>query len=170
MPRLAAPFLLLALAVPTPAGAQIVGRHDYDDVPPASPFLADSRLPGPGIGRDLRDIRARVDRAYDNGALSDREARRLDREARQIGRLARLYGRDGLSPSERAELQARPGLWGQVRTCPRIGGRAKETKVPVQRVSYNQDSLICGFRVNPRDAARAPSGPPRNPAPCDAAR
>ncbi|HEX6375037.1 MAG TPA: hypothetical protein VFZ91_04895 [Allosphingosinicella sp.] len=101
------PLCLLILAVAAPAGAQIAGKHDYGPVAPANPFLADSRLPGPGIGRDLGDLREGIGRARDGGRISDREARRLDREARAIGRLARVYARDGLSPSERAELEAR---------------------------------------------------------------
>jgi hypothetical protein len=103
------PFSLLALIaiLAAPAGAQIAGKRDYGRVPAATPFLDDSRLPGPGIGRQLRDIDKRIDRARDSGRLSRREARRLHREARAVGRLARLYGRDGLSPSERAELENR---------------------------------------------------------------
>jgi hypothetical protein len=101
------PCLLLAFPIAVPAHAQFTGRHVYEPVGTSNPFLGDSRLPGPGIGRDLHDIRQRVDRARDSGAISGREARQLDREARRIGRLADLYGRDGLSASELAELQAR---------------------------------------------------------------
>jgi hypothetical protein len=108
MRAFALPFsALAAFALAAPAGAQIAGKHDYGAVPASSPFLGDSRLPGPGIGREVSDIKSRIDRARDNGALSHGEARRLNREARAIGRLATLYGRDGLSPSERAELEAR---------------------------------------------------------------
>lgn len=100
--------LALAAAAPTsPAGAQIAGKRDYGPVPSSSPFLADSRLPGPGIGREVRDLEERIDRARESGRLQRGEARRLGREARAIGRLARVYGRDGLSPSERAELENR---------------------------------------------------------------
>jgi hypothetical protein len=100
-------FCLVALAFASPAAAQIAARHDYGPVPVASPFLPDSRLPAPPLGKDLRDIDARIDAARDGGRLSPREARRLDREAGAIARLARIYGRDGLSPSESAELEAR---------------------------------------------------------------
>ena len=99
--------VLLALAVAAPAGGQIAGRHDYGDVSMPDPLAGDSRLPGPGIHRDLGDISDRVDDARDAGAISRREARRFDREARLIGRLADRYGRDGLSRSEAAELEAR---------------------------------------------------------------
>jgi hypothetical protein len=100
-------LFLLALPLAAPAGAQIAGKHDYGPVPSAGPFLPDSRLPSPPVGKELRDIEQRIDRGRDVGRLSPREARRLDREARALDRLARRYGRDGLSPSERAELEAR---------------------------------------------------------------
>jgi hypothetical protein len=101
---------LLCLLVPilaAPAGAQIAGKHEYGPVPTANPFLPDSRLPSPPVGKELRDLERRIDSARDDGRLSPREARQLDRETRALGHLARLYGRDGLSPSERAELEAR---------------------------------------------------------------
>ncbi len=101
--------LLAAGALAAPASAQIAGKPDYGPVPAANPFLPDSRLPGPPLGKELRDIDRRIDRARDSGRISPREARRLDREARAIGRLGRRYGRDGISPSERAELEARAG-------------------------------------------------------------
>ena len=100
-------LFLFAAALAAPASAQIAGKPDYGPVPSASPFLPDSRLPAPPLGKDLRDIDRRIDRARDGGLISGREARRLEREARAIGRLARIYGRDGLSPSERSELEAR---------------------------------------------------------------
>lgn len=115
-------FALLAFGA-APTHAQIVGKHDYGHVPRSSPFLEDSRLPGPGLGKELRDIEGRIDRARDSGALSRGEARRLEREARAIGRLGRLYGRDGLSPSERAELENRAAyLRGAVSLPPPAGG------------------------------------------------
>jgi hypothetical protein len=115
-------FALLAFAA-APARAQIAGKHDYGPVPVSSPFLEDSRLPGPGLGKELRDIEGRIESARDSGALSRGEARRLEREARAIGRLGRLYGRDGLSPSERAELENRAAyLRGAVGLPPRTGG------------------------------------------------
>jgi hypothetical protein len=98
---------LAAFVLAAPAGAQIAGKHDYGPVPTASPFLPDSRLPSPPVGKELRDLERRIDNARDGGRLSPREARQLDREARALGHLARRYGRDGLSPSERAELEAR---------------------------------------------------------------
>jgi hypothetical protein len=104
---LSASSLVALVALAAPAVGQIAGKRDYGPVHSSSPFLADSRLPGPGIGRDVRDLEGRIDRARESGLLSRGEARRLEREARAIGRLGRVYGRDGLSPSERAELANR---------------------------------------------------------------
>ncbi len=105
--RFAFAFPAVAAILASPAAAQIAGKRDYGRVPAASPFLDDSRPPGPAVGKQLRDVDRRIERARDSGQISRREARRLEREARAIGRLARLYGSDGLSPSERAELENR---------------------------------------------------------------
>lgn len=99
--------LALAATVAAPAYGQIAERPNYGPAGIANPFLSDSRLPGPGVWRDLHDIRGRIDAARDAGEISRREARQLNRQARQIGRLADRYGSDGLTPSERAELDAR---------------------------------------------------------------
>ena len=99
--------LVLALAVAAPASARTVGSQVPTPSPRANPFIGDSRLPAPAIGRELRDIRSRIDHARQSGDLSAREARQLRREARLIGRLANRYGRDSLSLSERSELQVR---------------------------------------------------------------
>ena len=122
MRRFALPALALLTFAAAPAGAQIAGKRDYGPVPVSSPFLPDSRLPGPGIGREVRDLEGRIGRARDSGALSRGDARRLEREARAIGRLARRYGRDGLSPSETAELEARAHYLRDAVGRPRGGG------------------------------------------------
>jgi hypothetical protein len=91
-----------------PATAQIVGRPVYGDVPRMDRLgRADSRLPGPGIGRDLGDVHDRIDDARESGRISRGEARGYRREARAIGALARRYGADGLSPWEANELEFR---------------------------------------------------------------
>ena len=107
--RCRAQFVLavLILSLAAPADARIAGRRSPEVVRPPNPFIGDSRLLGPGVGRDVRATSRRIERAHDSGAISNREARQLRREARLIGRLARRYGRDGLSASERAELEAR---------------------------------------------------------------
>ena len=115
-------FVALAALASNPAAAQIAGKRDYGPEPSSSPFLEDSRLPGPGLGKELRDIDKRIDRARESGRLSGREARRLEREARAIGRLERRYGRDGLSPSARAELEARAAYLRDSVGKPRRGG------------------------------------------------
>jgi hypothetical protein len=105
--RLTVFMVAAAIGTASPAAAQIVGRPDYGPVARSSPFLPDSSLPAPSMGREVRDLRQRIDAAQDAGTLTRREARALQREARWIGRLAARYGRDGLSAPERAELATR---------------------------------------------------------------
>jgi hypothetical protein len=97
----------LAALMTSPAAAQFVGKPVYEPVPPPAPFIGTSRSPGPGVARELRDVRSRIERARDEGQLSKREARQLRREARLIGRLADRYAAGGLSPAERGELGTR---------------------------------------------------------------
>jgi hypothetical protein len=53
---------------------------------------------------DLREARREIDRRRDRGELTRREARELRREVSMLYTLAHRYGRDGLSQSERREL------------------------------------------------------------------
>ncbi|HEX8442339.1 MAG TPA: hypothetical protein VF631_01695 [Allosphingosinicella sp.] len=104
----ASPYLGAAsLLIVSPAAAQFVGRPVYEPVPVASPYLGDSSLPGPGIGRELRNVRRGIERARETGELTRREARQLYREARLIDRAAERYGQGGLSALERRELETR---------------------------------------------------------------
>ena len=129
MRSLALPFvMILALAAGARGEAQIAGPLPRGDVRPPNPFISDSRLPGPGIGRDLGDIDDRVDRARKSGDLSGRQARQLKREARQIGRLAERYGRDGLSSSERSEIEARARYLRGAVNAPLGSGSGKRSK------------------------------------------
>jgi hypothetical protein len=122
---LAIAALLLAAA---PASAQIAPRHDYGPVGASDPFLGDGRGPGPGIGRELRDVRGKIREGRETGQLSRREARQLDRETRRIGRVARRYGRDGLSASEARFIEARLlALRGSV-SAARLGPDAPRTR------------------------------------------
>lgn len=101
---------LLAAAVlvaSAPGSAQIAPRHDYGPVGLSDPFLGDGRIPGPGIGRELRDVRGKIREGRESGQLSRREARQLERETRRIGLAARRFGRDGLSASEARFIDAR---------------------------------------------------------------
>ena len=100
-------FFFLALIPAAPAAAQIAGSHIHSEVRRPNPFIGDSRLRGPSVERAVRDLRNRIDRARESGAISLREARRLKREARHIGWVSGRYGSDGLSASERSELEAR---------------------------------------------------------------
>jgi hypothetical protein len=98
---------LLAFLLASPVAAQFVGRPVYEPVLPAGAFLGDSSLPGPAIGRELRDVRRGIERARETGELTRREARELRREARLIGRSAGRFRQGGLSASERRELEIR---------------------------------------------------------------
>ncbi|HZG47070.1 MAG TPA: hypothetical protein VEZ41_12525, partial [Allosphingosinicella sp.] len=71
-----------ATAAPQSASAQIVQPRDYGAVAARSPFLPDSRPPGPTAGAEVRDLKDRIAAARESGDLSPREARRLEREAR----------------------------------------------------------------------------------------
>jgi hypothetical protein len=104
MRAIACLVLLLAAA---PAAASIAPKREYPEVPKRNPLAGTSRLPGPGIHRDLDDIRDRIEDRRERGEISRREARQLKREARIIEHSAYRYGRDGLSESERSELEAR---------------------------------------------------------------
>ncbi|MBN8844083.1 MAG: hypothetical protein J0H88_12640 [Sphingomonadales bacterium] len=61
----------------------------------------------PSIGRELLKSREQIQRAREDGNLTKQEARSLRREARQIDALAERYSADGLSDSERRELDMR---------------------------------------------------------------
>ena len=99
--------VFLTLSIAAPAGAQIVGRPDYGRVEAADPFLGNGYMPGPGLGRELRDIHQRIDRARRSGAITGREARQLRREAAVIAHLGHVYRNGGVSGSERQELRTR---------------------------------------------------------------
>ena len=120
-----AAFLLLALAVAAPAQADIAPRRNPEPVAKRDLFKGNGRVPGPGIYRDVDDIRDRIDDGRDSGALTRREARHLDRQARGLSWRARLYGRDGLSESEARELQARANYLRDAVSVQRLGGGNK---------------------------------------------
>jgi hypothetical protein len=100
-------WLVLIFATAGPAGARIVGTQLPQPAPRANPFIGDSALPAPDIGRELADIRRDIARSRDSGDLTRAEARQLRRQVRLIGSLAGRYGQDGLSRPERNELQSR---------------------------------------------------------------
>jgi hypothetical protein len=113
---------LLAFALPVTAQAQfrpqpmpaIHARLPgiVDRTPPGThrtPGIVEGRfVPGDrAVQHDLREARKTIDRRYENGELTRREARRLLREVRLVGRLQYRYGHDGLRADERAELALR---------------------------------------------------------------
>ncbi|MBJ6120377.1 hypothetical protein [Sphingomonas mollis] len=106
---LAMGFVLLSLSVG--AQAQFKQRSlPGDRLPPdswSSPRLPVERPAGPTINDEVADVRQRVDKARDSGALSRREARGLRRETASVGLLAGMYAENGLSDAERRELDGR---------------------------------------------------------------
>lgn len=66
-----------------------------------------TRSAGPTFDRNLRDLRGDIRASQRAGELSPGDARELRREARQIAVLSERYGRDGVSESERRELDMR---------------------------------------------------------------
>ena len=93
---------LVALGLAAPAGAQIVGPHDYGDVRMPERLGPSGRMRSPSPGREARDIRRDIERLRDSGAISRREARQLSRQARLIAR----HGHGSLSDSAVRALEA----------------------------------------------------------------
>lgn len=102
--RLTAALLALVSGIAT---AQFVPSSPPNEGRPPAPYRPGSVPRAPDVGRDLADIRARIDDGRDAGTLSRRDARSYRRDVHQVERLADRYGRDGLSTSERAELDTR---------------------------------------------------------------
>lgn len=81
-------------------------------------------IPGdPHVAHDLREARETIDRRYENGELTRREARRLRREVRVVDRLQYRYGADGLRADERAELALRAQELRGRAAAPRVAAR-----------------------------------------------
>jgi hypothetical protein len=98
MRLVAVPILTIAFFAAMPAAAQGWG---YSPGPmPGTP--SDS-----GIGRQLGKIRSEANAGRRSGQLTRGEARALRRERAAISALEARYARDGLSDSEKAELQTR---------------------------------------------------------------
>ena len=84
----------------------IVERHPGTTRLPGS--IEIRAIPGdPFVAHDLREARETIDRRYERGELTRREARRLRREVRLVDRLRYRYAADGLRADERAELALR---------------------------------------------------------------
>jgi hypothetical protein len=104
MGTIAAAVLLL---LPPLGGQAIVAPEPPLDH--AVPGIVDIRIdPADAVAeRDLRETRRIIEQRRESGELSRREARHLRREARLISALSERYGADGLSASERQELELR---------------------------------------------------------------
>ena len=114
---------LLALALPATAQAQFVPQTGYHGAaiertrstssrPPDTgyrvPEIKAPPRPGPvTYYRELERARHDIDRRRDRGEISRKEAKHLRREAARIDWMARSYRRDGLTESERNELDLR---------------------------------------------------------------
>lgn len=116
-------IVLAILLGPAAAQAQFVPR-----TPPPG-----ERMPGivdrgastgtSTMAHDLRETRKRISNGRDTGQLSKREARALRREAGQISALAERYARDGLSDSERRELDMRAQVLRDLTAAKRLRAR-----------------------------------------------
>ena len=98
MRLVAIPILTAAFFLADPASAQGWGY---------SPSPMPSMSTDSGIGRQLGKIRSDTHAGRDSGQLTHRQARALRRERASISMLEARYARDGLSDSEKAELQTR---------------------------------------------------------------
>ncbi|HEX4737367.1 MAG TPA: hypothetical protein VH331_07385 [Allosphingosinicella sp.] len=99
--------VLTASLLAAPANAQFVGRHDYGPVDIPSSLAGDSGQRGPGLGRELHNIRQRIDQKRRSGILTRVEAHRLKLEAYAIADLADRYDAQGMPQSAQDELEAR---------------------------------------------------------------
>ena len=112
------PMILIAFCISAvPAHAGFVAQRTYAGPPlprapastvpmPRQPVAVDVISTG-AIGPGLGEARDRIRAAREAGLITRREARQLKREAGVIARHAEVYGRDGLSDSERNELETR---------------------------------------------------------------
>ena len=97
---------LLNLAAPV-AGMQLNGFAGPRVTAPTQSLPVRIRPAPSQTGRDLGDIRNRIEDGRDERSLTRREARRLKREARYIGVLTERFGSGGLSDAEQRELDVR---------------------------------------------------------------
>lgn len=95
----------LCMAAPASAGFSSSGHYGSVPSPRAPVFVEVPADPAVRWGAD--EVRERIHDAREAGAISRREARQLRREAGVLSGHAELYGRDGLSDSERDELDTR---------------------------------------------------------------
>lgn len=121
------PFIAAALLLTPLVGAQ--AQYMPRTPPPSErlPAIVDrgTQPAGPSVGSELDDLRGRIDARREAGTLSKQEARALRREARQIATLTERYDRDGLSDSERREIDMRTHALRSLTDAPARAARAK---------------------------------------------
>ena len=112
----------LFLALPAAAAAPFVAGPV--PVPQPMPGITDrGTLPTlPSPGHQLGEARERIKAGRARGELTKREARALGRDAVMIERLADRYGADGLSSSERRELDMRTEVLRTLTAAQRLHG------------------------------------------------
>jgi len=114
----------LFLGLPAAAAAQFVAGPA--PVPQPMPGIADrGTLPStPSLGHQLGEARERIKAGRARGELTKQEARALRRDAAMIETLADRYGADGLSESERRELDMRAEVLRTLTAAQRLHGGA----------------------------------------------
>ncbi|PAL24548.1 hypothetical protein [Sphingopyxis sp. GW247-27LB] len=118
-------FPALFLALPSVAQAQFVAGPG--PAPEPMPGIVDrGTLPTmPSLGHQLGEARDRIEGGRKRGELTKREARGLRRDAGMIETLADRYGADGLSDSERRELDMRTEVLRTLTAAQRLQGAAR---------------------------------------------
>lgn len=116
MRLVALPILTAAFLFAAPASAQ--GWGGYSPAP-APRVPRDS-----GISGQLGKTRGDTNAGRRSGQLTRSEARALRRERAAVGTMERRFARDGLSDSERAELQTRVEIL-RANTAARRSGQRK---------------------------------------------
>jgi hypothetical protein len=118
-------FPALFLALPSVAQAQFVAGPG--SAPEPMPGIVDrGTLPTmPSLGHQLGEARDRIEGGRKRGELTKREARGLRRDAGMIETLADRYGADGLSDSERRELDMRTEVLRTLTAAQRLQGAAR---------------------------------------------
>jgi len=118
------PILLLGL--PSLAHAQFIAGPAPRSDP--TPGIADrgTLTPPPSIDHEIGKLRDRIRDGRRSGELTKREARGLKREAGMIGTLSDRYAVDGLSDSERRELETRVEVERAMAARQRLLGKARQ--------------------------------------------
>lgn len=93
--------LVSAVAIAAPAAAQYQGQGRHNG------WSQGNRNHDRQIVRDIEQLDNRIDRAFQRGVISRREAMGLNREVNQLRQLFHRFSRDGLDRGEAIHLQHR---------------------------------------------------------------